>query len=231
MNEKPYDAWEAAENATVRPSIYFGQITFDIYAVVFQKGVRGGIPYNEQVHKEEDRRTLIKVVVTPLASANVDFVTERDFADFADEWVGITLRSIKVLIPEDGALRELNGKWIKYKMVKYGTYIKNGEEKDLTTYEILDFYGTEEAAEAAASALYGNGGNGDSGEPKKALTDKERARNAARPFLPALAKQAEHDPTKMAELLANNSVTKDIFTISDPEVIELLTPEAEEVPF
>jgi len=221
-----YDPWQAAEEATVRPSIYFGQIDFDIYPVVFQKGVRGGIPFDPQVHKEANRRTLIKVTITPLASANVDFdCVERDFADFADEWVNITLHSIKTLIPENGALRKLKAKWVKYEMVKYGTYTKNGEEKDLTTYKILDFYETEEAAEAAASALYG-GGNGDASEPQ-ALTGKEQARKAALPFLPALAKQAEYDPTKMAEALASNSVTKGVFDISSPEVIAVLTPEPE----
>ena len=228
-DQTQYDPWQAAEEATVRPSIYFGQIDFDIYPVVFQKGVRGGIPFDPQVHKEKDRRTLIKMSIVPLPSANVDFMTERDFADFADEWVEITLRSIKKLIPENGALRKLKGKWAKYKMVKYGTYVKRdtGEEKDLTTPELLDMYETEEEAEAAASALYG-GGNGDSdtATPAPASTgDPER--DVALKFLPALTAQAGNDPSKLATILASNPLVSKHFDLNSPEVIELLTLEPE----
>jgi len=237
MNEQTqYDPWQAAEEATVRPSIYFGQIDFDIYAVIFQKGVRGGIPFDAQVHKEKDRRTLIKMSIVPLPSANVDFITERDFADFADEWVKITLRSIKTLLPENGALRKLKGKWVKYKMIKYGTYVKQdtGEEKDLTTPELLAVYETEEAAEAAASALYG-GGNGDSEPAPVSTGDPER--DVALKFLPALTAQAGNDPSKLAEIITSNPLVSKYFDINSPEVVALLTPEPgkvleeEEIPF
>ena len=237
MANDNYDPWQVAEEATVRPSIYFGQIDFDIYPVVFQKGVRGGIPFDAQAHKEKDRRTLIKMSITPLASANVDFdCIERDFADFADEWVNITLHSIKTLIPENGALRKLKNKWVKYEMVKYGTYIKQdtGEEKNLTTYKILDFYETEEAAEAAASALYG-GGNGDSEPAPVSTGDPEK--DAALQFLPSLVASVNGDREKVEMMIANTPLIKKHFEIDSPEVVALLTPEPgkvleeEEIPF
>lgn len=214
-----YDPWEAAENAKELPRTYFAQITLDIWPCVLEKGI-GKVPFDAQMHKEGKRRTAIQLTLTPLSSANVDFVTERDYVDFAREWASITLPSIKNLGVN---LRELHEKWVKYEMTPYGTYTNStDEEKTLTTPKFLALYNTEEEAEAAASAFYG-GGNGDA-EPAPAPTgDPER--EVALKFLPALAAQAGNDPSKLAEIIASNPLVSKHFDISSPEVVELLTPE------
>jgi hypothetical protein len=219
MANDNYDPWQAAEEAKELPKTYFAQVTLDVWPCVLEKGV-GKVPFDPNAHKEGQRRTAIQLTLTPLPSANVDFVTERGYVDFAREWASITLPSIKILGVN---LRELHEKWVKYEMVKYGTYTKKGtdgeegEEKDLTTPRFLALYASEEEAEAAASEFYGNGGDS---EPAP-INNGER--DVALKFLPALVAQVGGDPTKLAEVIASNSLVSKYFDINSPEVVELLT--------
>ena len=221
MNEQTqYDPWQAAEEAKELPKTYFGQVGLDVWACVLEKGV-GKVPFDPNAHKEGQRRT-----ITPLPSANVDFVTERGYVDFARDWASITLPSIKTLGVN---LRELHEKWVKYEMVVHGSYVNGvGEEKNLTTPKFLALYQTEEAAEKAAAELYG-GGNGDA-EPTPASTgDPDPGREVALNFLPTLAKGAGGDPEKMAKVIAANPIIAKYFKIDSPEVVALLVPEEEKV--
>jgi len=220
MNEQTqYDPWQAAEEAKELPKTYFGQVGLDVWACVLEKGV-GKVPFDPNAHKEGQRRTAIQLTITPLPSANVDFVTERGYVDFAREWASITLPSIKTLGVN---LRELHEKWVKYEMVVHGSYVNGvGEEKNLTTPKFLALYQTEEAAEKAAAELYG-GGNGDA-EPTPASTgDPEK--DVALQFLPSLVASANGDPEKVKVMIANTPLIEKHFKIDSPEVKALLTPE------
>lgn len=227
-----YNPYEAADNAVVPPSVYFGQVTVDSWPVVLVKGVRGGVSFDEATHKPEQRRTMVKLIVTPLPSSNAIFTTERDIIAESREWAGIVMPSYKAL---GLTLATLNEKYVKYEMVPTGrTYEAKdqagnltGETKQATTIKFLNVYNTLDEAEAAATAQYG--GNSKQ-EPLATTPSSHPERDVALKFLSALAKQAGGDVSRLATILASNPLVSKYFDINSAEVIALLVPQ-EELPF
>lgn len=216
-----YDPWEEAQNAKQAPKTYFGKVEFDIYPAVLEKGV-GAVPYDPALHKDERRVTAIDCAITPLASSSASFTSERRMvAEFGD-WPKIVIPSINALGVN---LRELHGKWVRYATVGTGRKYtdKTGNERESTTFRFLAWYPTEEAAEAAAMALYshdnGNGEDAPTPQPVPTEASSERANLAA--FLPAFVTQANGDRDKLAQILAGHALMAKHFDINSPEVLAL----------
>ena len=215
------DVWDAAEKAVEPPKVYFGQVQFDMWFCVLQKGI-GKVPYDPKSHQQGQRRTAVDVSIMPLPSRGLDFTTERNLIAESRQWAGTVLPSIKAL---STSAKALNGKWVQYEMVRTGrTWTgTDGELKHETVPKFLAVYDSEEAAEKAALKLFG--GNGDSEplpmEPGGNGDDPERA--VAAKFLPALWAQAAEDVTAFMELVNGNPLTSKHFHLSSPEVIEIVS--------
>lgn len=226
-NQKPYDPYEAADEAQPRARTFFGQVHFDIWPCILQKGV-GKVPFDPALHKVEQRRTAIQICIVPLPSSNATFTTDRNYVDFEDDWTRITNPSIKAL---GSSCRSLHDKYVKYELVPTGRKYVNslGEERTATAIRFLAIYNTLEEAEAAAAALYG-GKSEPTLAPAPPIPDEHPERLVALKFLPALVTQAGGDPVKLDTILKANPLVFRYFNIGSPEVIALLTPKPE-VPF
>ena len=220
--------WNQAQNAQPPSSTYFGQVTFDLWACALVKGV-GKVPFDSNMHKPEQKRTAIDIIITPLPSSNVTFDVERSVIAESREWAGIVLPSIKALGIE---AKDLHEKWVRYEMVSTGrTYEAKdaggnltGEMRQATTIKFLAVYQTLEEAEVAATAQYGGNGK----QETLAVMDNDRQKAAQ--FLPYFVQKSQGNLTELAKSLAENPFLAKHFTVDSPEVIALLVPQ-EEIPF
>lgn len=208
--------WEAAESAQELPSVYFGQVQFDLWFCILQKGI-GKVPYDPAQHQPGQRRTAVDISIVPLPSRNLDFVTERNLLAESRQWAGMVLPSIKALATSPKAL---NGKWVQYEMLRTGrTWTgTDGETKHETVPKFLAVYDTEEAAESAAAALFG----GEEPAPAVAAPANDPERETATKFLPALWTQAGQDVTAFMELIQSNPLTSKFFDLNSPEVLAVV---------
>lgn len=209
----------------------YGQIEFDIYHCILQKGV-GKFVFDPQQHAASQRRTSVTVNLTDIGGNTY----KREFiAEIAtDGWAGITLPSLKALGITD--LRQLNGSYVHAEMVKFATYQKKdgSGEGVKTAPKVLAIYKNREECEAAvqgaatqADIFSGNGasapvnGNG----ATAAINDAEK--KVAEAFLPAIVKSAVRGngvdiPTLEASLKSNPILAR-YFTIASPEVTQAMT--------
>lgn len=226
MNDTNDELWNEMDKAEVPPSVYFGKVNFDPFFCVLRKG-EGAIVFDPNQHKPEERRTQIKIMITPLSSSTKQFLTERKVLAESREWVKITLASIKALGLQ--SVRDLENKWVQYVMEPTGrTYVgKDGIEKHNTMPKFLAVYDSEEAAEAAKKTMYAksdedlglpfepdhapvNGGNGNA------------ERKVAESFLASLVQMCGKDAAKVSTMLASQPLVNKYFTIDSPEVQALL---------
>jgi hypothetical protein len=220
------DVWESAENAEEPKRSFFGQVEFDMWFCALVKG-QGKVPFDPSQHKQ--RFTAIDMVISPLSSSGATFNTERHLIAESKEWAGTILPSIKAL---GLTPRELNQKWVHYELVKTGSYVKNGEQRDLTTPKFLAYFNTEEEAEAAMIARFNsaeedplvNTPGGVVHDPSNGSNGNEKA--IAEKFIPVLVAQAKGDMASLANLIANNALVAKYFNINSPEVLEALTKQA-----
>ncbi len=211
------DVWDSVDNAELAPSTYFGKVNFDIFYCVLRKG-EGAILFDPTVHKPEDRRTQIKIMITPLTTSRAQYLTERRALAESADWVKVTLASIKSL--GLSSARELENKWVHYVMEPTGrTYTnKDGIEKSNTMPKFLAVYDSEEAAEAARAARY----NKEEDTPSTDTAPTNGERDVALKFLPGLVQIAGKDKAKVAGILASQPLVNKYFTVDSPEVAELL---------
>jgi len=221
-NETTHDAdvWEAAESAKELPKVYFGEVKFDLWFCVLEKGV-GKVPYDPQQHKPGQRRTAIEISLTPLPSRGLDFITERSLIAESRQWAGIVLPSIKAL---GLSVKALNGKWAQYELVRTGRTWTNteGETKYETVPRFLAAYDSEAEAEAAAAALFGGNGGGAAATPSP-QQEGNGEREVAAKFLPALWSQAKEDVTTFMQLVQGNPLTSKYFDLNSPEVLAIVS--------
>jgi hypothetical protein len=225
------EAWATAMEPPeiVYSSDIYGQIEFDIWFCVLQKGV-GKLVYDPQMHAPGQRRTAITVNLNDLGGNNY----KRDFiAEIAtDGWQGITLPSLKTLGITD--LSALNGAYVHAEMVKYATYKKSdGTEGVKTAPKILKIYKSlEECTDAAQgnttqaemnwdapSGVSSANGNG-------ATPVNEAEKQIAFAFLPAIVKSAVRgnavDSAVLDGALKSNPIMAKHFNLGSPEVMQAI---------
>lgn len=214
------DPFDSANNAQVPSRHFFGLNMFDMYYCALIKG-QGKVPFDPQMHQPGQKRTAINISISPLTGSKATFPIERQLiAEFGD-WPTVIMPSIRAL---GLTAREMNGKFVKVELVPTGTYVKNGETKQLTTPRYLEVYADEATCQAASDALFNNHTEQPDEEafPTKAPNGNGE-REIALKFLPALVNQAGKDPQKVAELLAANNLVGRYFNLNSPEVIKLIT--------
>lgn len=215
------DPFEAADNATepVFTKHFFGQNFFDVWFCALVKG-QGKVPFDPAQHQPGQKRTAINISIQPLAGSKAQFPFERNLIAESREWASFVLPSIKAL---GKTAKELHAQFVQIKIVETGeSYTdKNGVEKKKTTAKYVKVFANEADCQAAAEAVFG--GNNHTEQPTVENGNGNAEREVALKFLPALATQAGKDPSRMAELLANNSLVGKYFTINSPEVITLLS--------
>ena len=210
--------WDAAENAQEQPRVFFGEVQFNLWFCVLQKGI-GKVPFDSAQHQPGQRRTAVDISIIPLPSRNLDFITERNLLAESRQWAGMVLPSIKALSTSPKAL---NGKWVKYELVRTGrTWTSNtdGETKHETVPKFLAVYNTEQEAEAAAAALFG----GEEPAPVAEAPADDPERETAAKFLPAFWAQAGQDVAAFMGLVQGNPLTSKFFDLNSPEVMAIVT--------
>ena len=202
--------FESAANPQTPASEYYGQALADAFYCVLQRGV-GKMPFDPEQHQMSDRRTAVKVSITPIPEQNARDITREYIAEFG-AWVKITLPSLTAvgLTP-----MTLNNAWVRVALVPEGrTYMdKDGNTKDSLTLKFLAAYPDEDACRAAfvgagnAPATHTNGnGNG----------NKER--DTALAFVKALIDQVKGDEEMLAKRIAGLPPVAKHFSIQSPEV-------------
>jgi len=241
------NAFGSALNPAPQSFDIWGEVVkFEATHVVLQKGVRGGVPFDEDVHSLDQRLTRIDIAVQPLSQSKLDRLTERDgmIAEFAkDPWQKVTLPSLAAIgIDTPEKLQAMEGKFVKVELEKYDTYKKkDGTQGDLTAFKFTQIFDSEQACVDDYFAAFGNvsttvdNGNGGAGamasamasttngnSPAQPKVDNDQQRKTAEAFLPGLVGAAGGDTAKLSELLKQTPLVKDYFTIDSPEVQALL---------
>lgn len=229
--EAVLDPWAEAENAKPPTYTHFGQITAVSDYVIWPKGTqfRDCPPFDAKQHKPEQRVVRVTLLATPLPGRSNPFPHERIIPIYSREWTAVTLPSLKAL---NVSARELDGKWAQYQFKKARTYTdSNGNQKDSTSFDFVEFYDTEDAAADAAEEFFGqlqtaseiadeipgfetaDDGNGKATDPQRA---------AMAQFLPAIWAQCGGDVTEMAKKIAGMPMLAEHFDIKSQEVIEVI---------
>ena len=221
------DPFEAAAQADLQPRVYYGQMRIIAQFCILQKGI-GKLPFDPQTHRIEDRRTEIKLELTPLPEMNMQRPLLRETLGESVEWVKIILPSIKA-IGLDKPLA-LDNAWVSLKFVPRGdTYIdKNtGEKKDATAMQFVALYPNEDACRAAYEAGGGtpSNGNGHAAAPTDSQPVGNPEQVAAAKFLAVIVKQCKGDVDLIAQKIAQMPLLAKFYTIQSPEVIELVAAE------
>lgn len=226
MSNASYDPWDSAMNA--QPRVYtnevYGSATIEVEPVVLVKGV-GKVPFNPGAHKEEERVTAISLSVTPLIDSKFTDVITRDMLAESGEWTKITLPSIKAL--GVSGLRELNGKYVKAKLVPTGQKFtgRDGAEKEKTTFSFIAVYSNEQDCRAAFHA----NGAGDSEPVAAPAANGNSEKDTAAKFLAPIvenccrgAKDKAEAKSRVAVTIATMPVVNKHFTADSPEVAALI---------
>ena len=223
------DPWDAAENAQLPTYTHFGQITLLSDFVVWPKGtkLRDCPPFDPNQHKPEQRVTRITMMAVPLPGRQAPlYPHERVVPAQSREWVAVTLPSIRAL---NVSPRDVDGKWVQYQFKPARKYTDaDGNEKDATSFHIVELYDTEGAASLASEDFFGQlqqavkdepipfGDEEDVADASDNGSDPERAAMAQ--FLAPVWAQCNGDQTELAKKLAEMPMLSDYFTIDSPEV-------------
>ena len=82
MTPNSYDPWDDAGSAEAPPSFFYGQIAMDVWPCVLVKG-QGKVPFDPQAHSADQRRTAIKLSISPLADQRAQFTITRSIIERA----------------------------------------------------------------------------------------------------------------------------------------------------
>jgi len=233
MSDRSPDVWDTANEATVAPRVYFGQVFTDAFFCVLQKGA-GKVVFDPAQHDADRRLTCIKIDGQVTRANGSTYEINREvIAEFKD-WAGIVLPSLKVCGIHP---RDLNEKWASWEMVNTGrtwTDRSTGETKNGTTFKFLAIYPDEAACRAAESAHYSRTPSSedddlDNSHPMpedNGSNGSDAQREVAAKFLPALWNQAAGDVTKLGQLIAGNPLTSKYFDLNSAEVLALVAEAA-----
>lgn len=223
--------WAAAADATeaIYSSDVFGQIEFDIWFCILQKGV-GKVPFDPATHPIAQRRTAVDVSLTDISGLNYtrSFIAEIG----TDGWLKVTLPSLKAVGASD--LQQFNGRYVHAVMEGFGKYTNaDGEERTRTAPKIVRVFASREECEAAAAAGSTSGPdwlvNPQPAAPGPAANGQPAAADAGNPerqvalqFLPAIVKTCVSgngiDSAKLDAALKSNPILNKYFNLGSPEV-------------
>ena len=226
------DVWDTANEATLGPKMFFGQIFTDGFFVYISKG-EPKVVFDPAQHPADKRFTQIKIDGVCTKQDGTTYEIAREIiAEFGREWAGIVLPSLKVCGVHP---RDLNEKWARWEMVETGrTYTNDYGTQKATTFKFLEIYPDEAACRAAEAAYYSR----PAAEAEPDLTEaypmpeetpapaNDAQREVAAKFLPALWASAKGDVTKFSELLAGNPLTSKYFDLNSPEVAAIVAEAA-----
>lgn len=234
------DIWDRANEATLGPKFYFGQVFTLGDDVYISKGEPKRL-FDSNRDPVEKRYTQIKIDgQCTRANGSTYEISREIICEFGREWAGIILPSLKICGVHP---RDLDQKWAKWEMVETGqSFVATqgasaGETIKKTTFKFLEIYPDEAACRAAEKAHYSRAAD-DEDEPLPMPEDGNEApksnggngsdaqRQVAAKFLPALLAQAQGDLTQFSVLLAGNPLTSKYFDLNSPEVLELVAQAA-----
>lgn len=227
------DAWDDAENPKVREykQEYWGKVEASSWHCVLEKGL-GRVPFDPQKHSEDQKRTAVDILLTPIQKMNLDFDINRSMLAESREWSQIVLPSIRSL---GISPREINGKWAMVELVpitgkdgKPETYLDvNGVVKERKTIKFLKIFNSE--AECVNDYTSGNNGNSDNNTSDikpESNTEKNTAYQFLKIFVQNVCRQ-QNDIEVIRQTLALNIAQQPLiskyFTVDSPETVELIT--------
>lgn len=232
MTTTTVDPFDAATQAGNRPDAYFGRVEVAASFVKLEKGV-GKTPWSD-ADGIDARRTEVHLIVNPIEATGLTFMLERKVIAESAEWSKTVWPSLRDLGLKN--VRDLHGKWARVEMVKTGrTYTKRdgttGEESTMQFAALFDSLAACEAAywaerggkPASTDADPGDIDMSHNGGSNGAAPASNAERETAKQFLGVLVKQANGDLNVLAGLIASMPLVNKYFSITSPEVVELLT--------
>jgi len=222
------DVWDTANDTTMGPKRYFGQVMTDAFFVHIAKG-EPKEQFDPARHSAGQKFTQIKIgAICTKADGSTYDLNREIICEFGREWAGIVLPSLKKLGVHP---RDLNDKWASWEMVENGqswTSKTTGELVKGTTFKFVEFFDSEEACRAAEAAFYNRSRDETSGTgeaplpmpPTEDEVNKERAGAAV--FLPTLWKLAAGDPDAFYAAIGNQPALAKFFDSNSPEVVALV---------
>lgn len=219
MTTTTVDPFDAATQAGNRPDAYFGRVEVAASFVKLEKGI--GKSAWSDADGIDARRTEVHLIVNPIEASGLTFMLERKVIAESAEWSKTVWPSLRDLGLKN--VRDLHGKWARVEMVKTGrTYTKrDGTTGEESTMQFAALFDSLAACEAAYWAERGGkpAGNGSNGATPASNAERETAKQ----FLGVLVKQANGDLNVLAGLIASMPLVNKYFSITSPEVVELVT--------
>jgi len=219
------------------PDKFWGKVTVDAWQCVLEKG-QGKVPYDPQAHKGRRVNTAVDFTIEPLNptwglihrgtlnwTASFRVVIRPSIVALEEKIAKIIQREMGQFNP----LRELSELYVQ------GSFVPRPDNKEGETWTTLRFENVF-ATEAECRAHY-EANNGEVGEEQQELEDASESPPGTPPenpamkdpnydtfkaFLPTLWNQANHNLTKMNELLQANPMVGSLFSVDSPEVQELV---------
>jgi len=238
----PFDPYEAA--MTDPPKCFFGLLRTETWTIV---GIRDDTKRNgwrvedwveelhgsqDEIKKDRENRFLgatsefsitpldptYKVITRKVGVTNYKQKEFRQVVRPSIEALGERIAEVKGLVPgQFNLLKEFTDLWVS------GEWVPNPDNKVDENWRTLKFTHVyqDQVACAAASAEYYNREVETEAPAEDNGRDAEKA--ALIPFVKPLWEQAQHDPSKMAELLAANPLLSMYFTMDSPEVQQIVS--------
>lgn len=217
------NALDRAANAQPRPRelVVFGQVDFDIWDAVLEKGY-GKVPFDPAQHSEDRLVTAIQMSVVPLAGSPLRNNIDREMIAESNEWAKIVMPSIRAI---GGNLQTLKHAFVQVRLVPTGRRYTNkaGEEKEQTTFSFEALFADEAACRAAADAFFTPPPRSERVAPAPAPAVASGNRALALKFVARLWQQAGQDVEVLQRLFAANPLTAQL-RVEDEDVLALLAP-------
>jgi len=242
---KEYDPFDEANNPPEKTFDLFGKVELNAWACAFQKGVKGGVPFDPAIHQK--RHTMVDIFIQPLPEMNVKYPKSLEFHDvtWSLAWTKFVLPSLKALGIDN--VREVNDKWARIARVPTGeTYPKKdaqgnptGEMAEITTFKFIAFYATEDECRAAYLAAGGTPSNGHNApQPVAPVTNEDTERATAYQFLKVIVANAARGKATFAEAqeavglaLQQYPTVAKFYLANSVETGELITETTKLLPF
>ena len=155
------DLFDEVENATeTKPSWdTWGQVNLTAFECVWPKGSMP-IAFDANIHRRQDRKLRIEIVVIPLDEMQARFNTEFKTVADSHDWAAVTLPSIKALGVK---VADLNNAWAKITRKPNGKFYAKkdkttgqptGEKAEMTDFLFLKIFQSQD--ECLADYLSGS---------------------------------------------------------------------------